>query len=202
MQGYQRSYASEIDASTRAGKQTLRKYYDLLSPIYNGAAPPTTDMVIAFNTNIRSAYLADFPRKLQALLLSLGITDLALLDFNRLDILNDFRFENYYKRNQFRRLGGSANASAAYLFKTDNLPDILPLFLFARVWDVPVIFFAAAHTDKPLLLHLCDDGNLHIDLLKTDEERFIKLAEEHGFATGDFTLCSQYSVCYHDRSTT
>ncbi|HEX6913801.1 MAG TPA: hypothetical protein VF145_01085 [Chitinophagaceae bacterium] len=194
--GFQRSYAADFDTANRNDRLRLKRYYDHLLP-FNEHEQPTGYCVIACRAGTRREYLENFPFSLVSFLSALDIHQLYLTHFTATDILDEFRFENFHKKNLFRRMGAKKNRNLAWQFNTTDIPAVLPLFFFARVWDVPVVFLFSANEASPLSLHLCDDGNLHLEYPLEREQRIQSAAANSNFEVGGIEICSGYSTAYH-----
>ncbi|MBF8963896.1 hypothetical protein I0P70_11605 [Pontibacter sp. FD36] len=192
---YQRCYAAMFDATIPEEAKVLRQYYDHREALQPDDAPIVSDLVMAYEAAERPDYVTQLPLRLQHFFNSLGVAQLYLMDFLRSD-LNEFPFENFRKKNLFRRMVGRHSEDYNFLLDTSDLPRLLPLFFHARKWDVPVIFLVAADGEIPIALNLCDDGNLHVSCPDRYSQQVQEAALAAGFETGDFTICSRYSVCY------
>jgi hypothetical protein len=193
---FQASYGRDFDASVPKEKAALAKYYDHMEPFDAEGTAEEAYSVVAYKTYNRQEYLTIFPQQLKQALHLLDIHHLYLLDFTNVNLLKEFAFENFHKRNLFKRLGAVKAENVAYRFNTAAIDKVMPLFFFSGVYDVPVIFFLSAD-DIPLGFHLCDDGNLHLNYEAKDENRILAAMKQAGFATGDTGLCSLYSTYYH-----
>ncbi|MBW8359243.1 MAG: hypothetical protein K0M63_05485 [Weeksellaceae bacterium] len=192
---FQRSYAGCADLTVPYEAAVIRNFYDHLQPLHPTARAICGHAVMSWAAKSRADYTAQFPRVLQDFLNALNIRSLFLMDFTDRNLM-DFEFENYRKRNLFKRTGGRNRNGTAYLVDTGTLSGTLPLFLFSGVYDVPVIFLISAENEVPLSLRLCDDGNLHLNFYEHDELRFRTEAEQAGFVWGDLEVCVRHSVTY------
>lgn len=192
---YQLSYAAMYDATIPEEAKVLRQYYDHRAAWQPDDTPIVSDLVLAYEAADLPDYVMQLPLRVQQFFNSLGVAQLYLMDFLRSD-LNEFPFENFRKKNLFRRIAGRHSQDYNYLLDTSDLPRLLPLFFHARKWDVPVIFLVAADGEIPVAINLCDDGNLHVSCSDRYSQEVQAAAQAAGFETGDFTLCSRYSVCY------
>jgi hypothetical protein len=138
---FQASYASDFDASVPKEKTALTKYYDHLEPFDKTCSVEEANCVIVYKTYSRQEYLQAFPQQLKQALLALDIQQLYLLDFTNMNLLKEFAFQNFHKRNRFKRMGAVKENNTAYCFSTSIVEQVLPLFFFSGVFDVPVIFF-------------------------------------------------------------
>lgn len=193
--GFQQSYADCADLTVPSEAAVIRKYYDHLTPCRSTDKAIKGDAVISWPAKSRSAYTEEFPVQLQNYLRLLGIADLYLLNFTDGNLM-DLDFENFRKRNIFRRNGGKNRSGLAYGIRTEELHHTFPVFMFSRVYDIPVIFLISAEKKVQLALRLCDDGNLHLNFYGSDREQFLGKAAEAGFVVGDLELCDQYSTAY------
>ena len=123
---FQQSYANDLDASVPSERKLLNQFYDHLTPLTPGYNEPTSHCVIAYDTESRLDYLKNFPRQLSFFLLQLGITEQFLLRFTDTNLLTEFPFENFTKKNRFKRLGAIKEPNTAYVVKTENVEKLLP----------------------------------------------------------------------------
>ncbi|WP_299986467.1 hypothetical protein [uncultured Pontibacter sp.] len=188
---YQRSYAAMFDATIPEEAKVLRQYYDHREALQPDDTPIMSDLVMAYDAADRPDYVTQMPLRPLQFFNSLGVAQLYLMDFLRSD-LNEFPFENFRKKNLFRRMVGRQSEDYNFLLDTSDLP----LFFHARKWDVPVIFLVAAAGEIPVAVNLCDDGNLHVSCPDRYSQQVQAAALAAGFETGDFTICSRYSICY------
>lgn len=193
----QQSYASDLDPNDRQDAAELKRLFDHRQPIHEKNDLIEGHCVIAYDTNMLRDYMLSLPLVVKQFLQALNIRQLYLMDFVKTN-LYDFPFENFSKRNRFKRLGAINNKKLGYVLQTEDLPKVLPLFYFARKWDVPVIFLVTAEGEVPLSMRLCDDGNFHLNYEAIYEDRILKAAQKTGLVTGDIELCSQYSISYLD----
>jgi hypothetical protein len=194
--GMQQSYAADFDVSNAKEKATLKKYYDHLEAFVPIDTSTNAYGEMAYPAGSKSDYCINFPVQLMALLNALGIDKLYLMQFIKTDFVADFPFENFTKKNQFKRCGGIQRNDVGYLFNVKHISKILPLFFFSRHYDTPVIFLFSATANVDICLRLCDDGNLHYNIPQTQFSHFIALANQLGLVTEGNEICQQYSVFY------
>lgn len=187
----QQSYAADFDVSIKKEAAAVKKYYDHLRPFQPIGSPINSFCVLAYNAENLSDFILNTPLVSQAFLEQLHIQELCLIDFTKYSLL-DFPFENFRKRNQFKRLGGIKDDAVAYKFPVNRLPQVLPLFFFARKWDIPVIFLLTADGEIPLSFRMCDNGNFHLNYQEIYQERIQEAAKRAGFIMGDIELCYEY----------
>lgn len=192
----QQSYATDFDLNSPKEAAMLRKYYDHLQPFNTINKPINRHNVLAYPATSKNDYVANFSLTLQHFFRELDISKIYLMEDTCISIVEEFPFENFSKRNSFKRLGGVKSGQVGYKIHIYNLHKVFPLFFFSRRYDVPVIFFLTAEGETPLSIRLCDDGNLHINYQEEYEQHIHHAAKEAGLKIGDTELCDAYSVVY------
>jgi hypothetical protein len=190
----QHSYAAGLDETDKLDRKVLQERFDHRQPFVQPAMAIDGHCVIALPATSKREYNIRLPIQLTELLTRLHCTQVSLLDFINTDFAR-FPFENFSKRNRFRRLTAHMERDLVARFAPSLLNEMLPLFLFSGCYDVPVIFIIS-DGPVPLSLRLCDDGNFHFNFLETDRSRILEAAELSGFATGSIELCDAYSVAF------
>ncbi len=198
--GMQQAYGADFNFDNLKEAARLKKYYDHLLPFQPIDTSTNKYGEMAYPAGSKADYVIHFPKQLAELLINLDITDLFLMQSIKMDFIAEFPFENYSKKNRFKRMGGVKSANIGYRFNVNNLPAVLPLFLFARHYDTPVIYLFSADAAKPLALRLCDDGNLHYNIPAAQHQAFIHAANASGFVTDGEDLCGRYSVYYFNKA--
>jgi hypothetical protein len=191
----QQSYAGDLDPNDDRDAAMLSKLYDHRQSIQAGIPLIDGHCVIAYDTALLADYQQSFPLVLHSFLQELSISQLYLMDFVKTNLL-DYPFENFKKRNRFKRLGAVNNNRIGYLVQVEHLPEVLPLFYFSRKWDVPLIFFITAQGKVPLSMRLCDDGNFHLNYPKSYHPKIAEAATGAGLVMGDLEICGKHSVYY------
>ncbi|HSC53548.1 MAG TPA: hypothetical protein VLC98_08015 [Phnomibacter sp.] len=192
----EQAYAADFDKNDVKEAAMLRKYYDHLAPFVGLQQPIDAHGVWAFAAASKAEYVQQFALQLQQALQHLDITSVYLLTLTQTCIASEFPFENFTKRNRFKRLGGIKNSRLGYQVSVEHLPAVFPLFFFSGIYDVPVIFLITAEGATPLSLRLCDDGNLHINYQQAFAGKIAEAATAAKLEMGDTELCSQYSTAY------
>lgn len=192
---FQQSYATGFDKSLKRDAAFLKEYYDHTIPFQAIDSPIDSHCVLAYAADSKKEFIEVFPIVLQRFLSELNIQELYLLNFNNINLFN-FPFENFRKRNLFKLYGGKKSGNFGYVLRADDLHKSLPLFFFSDVSDIPVIFLITAKGDLPLSLHICDDGNLHLNFQKMYEKLIHETAQKVGFKLGDLELCNQHSLIH------
>ena len=195
----QRGYAADFDLSLSKDARTVKKFYDHQQPFQTIDPPIDGHCVLAYITETLEEYLHEVPAVLQRFFNALNIQQLYLLDFLK-TTTDDFPFQNFKKRNDFRRLVGRNIKHGGYLVDAADLSDLLNLFFFSSLHGRPVIFFIPANGDVLLSIRLCSDGNFHLDFQQQHEGRIHEAARYAGFTIGDIDLCWDYNLfSYHRR---
>ena len=194
--GMQQSYGADFNADNAQEKAMLNKYYDHLQAYKPQPTTTNSYAEMAYPAVSKADYCIHFPLQLKALLTQVSITDLYLMQFIKTDLLTEFPFENFTKKNRFKRYGGIKRNDVGYRFSVTDITTILPLFFFSGVYDTPVIFLFAATPTIDLCLRLCDDGNLHYNIPATQHQSFIDAAMQLGFVTDGDDICHRFSVFY------
>lgn len=192
----QRAYARDYNLNSPKEAALLKKYYDHLKPFTTIEKPIDGEQVLAYPAKSKLEYEVNFPLVLKQFLQELGITEIYLLEDNRICITTEFPFQNFHKRNLFKRFGGKKSAAEGYRVTTNKLDKVFPLFFFSRRYDVPVIFLLTAKGKTEIAMRLCDDGNLHISYQKAVEQQIHQAASSAGLRIGDRELCDAHSVVY------
>lgn len=193
----QQAYAVDMDEEDKRDRKILRERFDHLKPLAQPVMAVDAHCVIALPATTKTEYQKRLPIQVAELLRQLGSTQATLLDFLNTD-LSQFEFENFTKRNQFRRLTGGIRRDKVVRLDVDCLVQLLPLFLFSRCYDVPVIFILG-DGPVPVSLRLCDDGNFHLNFQEANSSRIIEAAELSGFVTGTIEICDAYSTAFLGR---
>ena len=107
---------------------------------------------------------------------------------------DNYPFQNFKKRNDFRRIMGRNLKNGGYLIDTGILKKILTLFFFSCFYGRPVIFFIPADGDVSMTIHLCDDGNFHLNFQEKHANQITEAAITAGFIMGDLDLCWDNSI--------
>jgi hypothetical protein len=186
----QQAYASDFDLTDNKEAACVKRHYDHLQSLHPREWPKEQHFVVAWEAEDIRQYESGIGSMLQLFLTGLGISQLYLLD----PLYERFPFENFSKRNAFRRLTGSALDHKGFLLDTHHLPQLLPLLLFSGIYGRPVVYFVGANGHLPLAFSLCDDGNFHTTCLATDYPRVSEVAKTAGWLTGDIELCASCSI--------
>jgi len=197
--GMQQSYGADFNTDNALEKAMLKKYYDHLQAYKPQSTASNSYAEMAYPAGSKADYCIHFPLQLRALLTQLGIKDLYVMQFIKTDFLTEFPFENFTKKNRFKRYGGIKRSDVGYRFAVADIATIFPLFFFSGTYDTPVIFLFSATPTIDLCLRLCDDGNLHYNIPAAQHQSFINIAKQLGFATDGDAICTQYSVFYLDK---
>jgi hypothetical protein len=188
----QQSYAADLDETDKRDRQVLRERFDHRQPFAQERMTVDGHCVIALPAASKIEYHKRVPIQLMGLLTQLKSTQVSLLDFINTDF-SQFPFENFSKRNQFRRLTAGMQRDKVVRFDISHITEMLPLFFFSGCYDVPVVFIIS-DGPVPLSLRLCDDGNFHLNFLEANRSLVVAAAELSGFVTGGIELCDSYSV--------
>lgn len=194
--GMQQSYASDFDATVKSEALVLKKLYDHRKPFKNIEQSINGHCVLAYPANNKKDYTRQLPTRLISFLQLLEISELYLLDFLSGDIAQQFPFESFSKRNQWKRLVATKGCNIAYHFSIVQLQQVLPPFFFSDRHSAPGIYLINKNGKTDIAMDLCDDGNLHVSYQKTNEQAILDAAQKSGLQTGDTQLCTQYSICY------
>ena len=124
---------------------------------------------------------------------TLNIKQLFVLDMLH-TTFDNYPFQNFKKRNDFRRIMGRNLKNGGYLIDTGILKKILTLFFFSGFYGRPVIFFIPADGDASMTIHLCDDGNFHLNFPEKYASHIAEAAITAGFIMGDLDLCWDNSI--------
>ncbi|EJF10220.1 hypothetical protein [Pontibacter sp. BAB1700] len=147
---YQRSYAAMYDATIQEEAKMHRQYYDHRAAWQPDDTPIMSDLVLAYEAEDLPDYVMQLPLRLQKFFNSLGVAQLYLMDFLRSD-LNEFPFENFRKKNLFRRIAGRHSQDYNYLLDTSDLPRCCPSS-FRRESGMCPLFFWSLPTERYLSL--------------------------------------------------
>lgn len=196
----QQSYASDFDPAVKAEAAILKKAYDHLTPFQPIDPPIKSTCVLAFAAGSKKDYSDNFSKRLQGFFHALNIDELYLMQFTNSNLVDEFPFQNFIKRNRFKRLAKNNGKDCGYRFNIKDLQQVFPLFFFSRHYDSPVIFLLTAKGEVPLSLRLCDDGNLHLNFQEQYRQRIHDASEKAGLIRGDLEICEKYSVFYLDKN--
>lgn len=197
----QQGYANDFDLTVPAEAATVKKYYDHLKPYRSIDAPIDKFGVLVYRTHSLKTYIVEVPGVLNQFLQMLNIKNLFVLDFLKTSFEN-YPFQNYKKRNDFRRIMGRNLKNGGYLIDSEILKKILTLFFFSGFYGRPVIFFVPADGDVSMTIHLCDDGNFHINFQEHYSAQILNTAKIAGFTFGDIDLCWDNSIYRYETKQT
>ena len=195
----QQSYAQGLNPDYGPDRAELKRLFDHREPLLPNRIVVDGHCIIAYPAAHLNDYIQSCSLVVQRFLQALSIQQLYLMDFVKTNLL-DFPFENFRKRNQFKRMGSFKSNNMCYQLATAHLHLVLPVFYLARKWDVPLIFLLTAEGEVPISLRLCDDGNFHLNYHKKYDQQIRNAAQDAGLKTGNTTLCDQYSVVYFNRN--
>lgn len=190
----QEAYAVDLDSTDKRDRKVLRQRFDHLQSFARDPVSVDAHCVIALPATSQNDYATMLPKHTAALLSRLECNTVTLLDFINTDF-SLFPFQNFSKRNRFRRLTADMRRDRVVQFEPGRVPELLPSFLFSRCYDLPVIFLIG-DGPVPVSLRLCDDGNFHLNFCETDRPRITEAAKLSGFITGSIELCDAYSVAF------
>lgn len=189
----QQSYASDFDLINSSEAAIVNKFYDHQQPFHFMDSPMDNHCVLAYSANSLKDYLNEIPGVLQTLFEALEIKQLYLLDFLN-TTLDEFPFQNYKKRNDFRRIAGRNIKHSGYCLDTADLKNILNLFFFSGHHGRPILFFIPTNDHIAISTRLCSDGNFHINFQEQNANQIFKAAKNAGFKVGDIDLCWEISL--------
>lgn len=201
---FQRSiFADNYIASVQQGyKQFIGNTYweakqlatfDHLKPFKEKTDYKLSSAVMAYPANTKADYVDNMAKAFINFLEALGIESLYMLEFNQSSLI-DFPFENFIKRNAFKRMARTKEKDIGFELEIESLKKVLPLFYFSKRYDTAVLTLLSANDEIPIAFDLCDDGNWHISYPIMVEATVCNTAEKAGFIIGDLQLCSQYYV--------
>ena len=196
----QQRYAVDFDPTIKGEAAVLKRAYDHLTPFELIDTPISSACVLAHAASSKKDYAESFPRQLIDFFHLLKIDELYLMQFTNSNLLDKFPFQNFSKRNRFKRLTGGNRTDCGYRFHVKDLQQVFPLFFFSRHYDSPVIFLFTANGEVPLSLRLCDDGNLHLNFQEQYQQQIYVAANKAGLIRGDIEICEKYSVLYLDKN--
>lgn len=189
----QQGYANDFDLTVSKEAATVSKYYDHLTPYHAIDDPVNNFGVLVYRTSSLKTYIEEVPGILNQFLQTLNIKQLFVLDMLHTPFDN-YPFQNFKKRNDFRRIMGRNLKNGGYLIDTGILKKILTLFFFSGFYGRPVIFFIPADGDVSMTIHLCDDGNFHLNFQEKYASHIAEAAITAGFIMGDLDLCWDNSI--------
>ncbi len=171
----------------------LKRYYDHQLPFQDTMKGTDATGVFAIVAENRADYRRQMPDKFTLFLRTISAGNLYLLDFLN-TALFEFRFAGFSQKNTFRRKFKKGVSSNAFVLNSDEIRNVLPLFLFGKHYGGrPELFFIPS--DYPVAICLCSDGNFHYHTYKDKQEQIKEAAVRAGFITGDIELCAYHSVC-------
>jgi hypothetical protein len=195
----QERYAVDFDPAIKAEAAILKRAYDHLAPFQPIDPPINSDCVLAYAASSKKDYADSFSKQLLVLFDALNIDELYLMQFTNTNPIKHFPFQNFNKRNKFKRLAGNNGRDCGYRFHIKDLQQVFPLFFFSGHYDSPVIFLLTANGEVPLSLHLCDDGNLHLNFQEQYQQHIYDAADNAGLIRGDIEICEKYSLMYLEK---
>jgi hypothetical protein len=188
----QQSYAADLDSGNKAQRILLSRYYDNLKPLGWQQLAIDGHCVMAFPAASQEEYFLGLQKGFDQLFTLLEVAKIYFLDFLNTP-LSSFPFENFAKRNQFKRLTGSHPLVEAFAIKSKDIGSVLPLFYFSKRFERASITLIA-DGDLPFALRLCKDGNFHINYQIHHQTLVQTAAITAGFKIGDVDLCWEYKI--------
>ncbi len=188
--GIQQAYSRGLDGDTYWEAKLLATY-DHLEPFQKIERVVNKSVVLAYPAKTKADYINNMPLAFQHFLKTIGIEALYMLEFNQSSLV-DFPFENFRKKNAFKRIAKSKNSDIGFEFDISFIPRILPFFLFSNRYNISVLTLLSANNNIPIAFEFCDDGNWHVNYNAGQEEKVVNAAQSAGLEIGDLSLCSKY----------
>jgi len=190
MAASQQSLLRTLDEQFEEDAAFIKEYVDHAQPFSTERQPTDASGVLAYAAENAEQYSHEMPLALQAFFNHLQATTLYLLTESKLD-WSEFLFENEKKKETFLSLVQHQTVDVGYALNPDDLPQVLPLFLFAHPDRAPLFLYAdTAHTS--LSMFLCKDSNWHLQYHAKDKMLIEAAAQKSNLLFGDLELCSQY----------
>ncbi|MGV3656431.1 MAG: hypothetical protein ACO1NX_00700 [Chitinophagaceae bacterium] len=190
MAASQQSLLCTLDTRFEEDAAFIKEYVDHLQPFTNERQPTDAGGVLAYASEDAEQYSREKPLALQTFFNTIQASTLYLLTESRLD-WSDFLFENEKKKWTFLSLVQYQTEDVGYALAPADLPQCLPLFLFAHPDRAPIFLYADTPVTS-LSMFLCKDGNWHLQYHAQDKKVIETAAKESKLLFGDLELCSQY----------
>ena len=190
MAASQQSLLRTLDARFDEDAAFIKEYVDHPQPFTTIRQPTDAGGVLAYVAEDAEQYSHEMPLALQAFYNHLQASTLYLLTESKLD-WSEFLFANEKKKETFLTLVQHQTADVGYALTTADLPQCLPLFLFAHPDRAPIFLFADAPLTS-LSMFVCKDGNWHLQYHAKDKKLINAAAQKSKLLFGDLELCSQY----------
>ncbi len=190
MAASQQSLLRTLDTRFEVDAAFIKEYVDHPQPFTNTRQPTDAGGVLAYVAEDAEQYSHEMPLALQTFFNHLQASTLYLLTESKLD-WSDFLFANEKKKETFLALAQHQTADVGYELTPADLPQCLPLFLFAHPDRAPVFLYADTPVTS-LSMFLCKDGNWHLQYYAQGKMLIEAAAQKSNVLFGDLELCDRY----------
>lgn len=188
LQGY---YAKDFDVLNTGEGEPLPALYDHRVPFSDAEDKLSEVKILAVETEEQAVYEQKMPIALKIFLDELQCEEVFLLNWSASE-WQEYEFENPQKKQEFMKLCGDEGSAKGLKVSLNELKEVLPLFLFASQFNMPLVYLFPVNSSVAFSLFLCDDGNFHLNYNPTDETIIKKAAEKAQFLIGGFEICQVY----------